>query len=126
MQNYSRVGGILNLVGGGLTALIGIGLIILGIVFACVIKGEAGYSSEAELVFITAVYVVLGVITVILGVFGIVGGVFALKRKHWGWALAGAICNSLGFFPCGIPALVFISLGRGEFNAAEAVPPEMS
>ena len=44
----------------------------------------------------------------------VMGGVFALKRIHWKWALAGAICSLL--FPFfGIPAVILLIKSKGEF-----------
>ena len=44
----------------------------------------------------------------------VIGGIYALKRKHWRWALAGAICSLL--FPfMGIPALILLIKSKGEF-----------
>jgi len=45
------------------------------------------------------IYGTLGVLDIILGALGIVGGIFAIQRKHWGWALAGAIAGCLTFLP---------------------------
>jgi hypothetical protein len=49
-------------------------------------------------------------------VLAIVGGAFALKKRHWPLALAGAIAGTITFFPCGIPAIIFVSLGKEEFS----------
>lgn len=47
-----------------------------------------------------------------------VGGVMALRRVHWGWALAGAICSLL--FPfTGIPAIILLAKSRGDFFPRE-------
>jgi len=44
-----------------------------------------------------------------------IGGACALKRIHYGWALAGAICSIL--FPFfGIPALILLVKSKGEFQ----------
>ena len=55
----------------------------------------------------------------ILGVVAIVGGVLALKRRHWGWSLTGAICATLTpmSFVLGVLAIVFIAISRDEFQA---------
>ena len=45
-----------------------------------------------------------------------IGGYYALKRKHWRWALTGAICSLL--FPfTGIPALILLIKSKGEFES---------
>ena len=53
----------------------------------------------------------------ILGIVAIVGGVYALKRRIWGLALAGAICSLFGaWFILGILAIIFVIMGKGEFQ----------
>ena len=43
-----------------------------------------------------------------------IGGAMALRRVHWRWALAGAICSLL--FPFfGVPAIVLLVKSKGEF-----------
>jgi hypothetical protein len=60
----------------------------------------------------------LGVIIIILAIMAIVGGVFALLRRIWGLALAGAICSLLphAAIILGIPALIFVSISKNEFD----------
>lgn len=59
-----------------------------------------------------------GLPAILLGVVAVIGGVFALKRRHWGLALAGAICAVLTpmSLVLGAVAVVFIALARGEFE----------
>jgi len=45
-----------------------------------------------------------------------VGGVFALRRRFWGLALAGSICALSGATVLGILAIVFVVMGRSEFE----------
>jgi hypothetical protein len=49
--------------------------------------------------------------------------VFAIKRKYWGVALAGAIASIFTFFPCGIAAVVIISMAKPEFNVPKLISP---
>ena len=47
-----------------------------------------------------------------------IGGIMTLKRVHYGWALAGAICSIL--FPFfGIPAVILLVKRKGEFEVKE-------
>jgi len=47
-----------------------------------------------------------------------IGGIMALKRVHYNWALAGAICSIL--FPFfGIPAVILLVKRKGEFEVEE-------
>jgi len=53
-----------------------------------------------------------------LGAVALVGGICALRRRMWGLALAGAICAlfPLVVVPVGVLAIVFVSLGKKEFE----------
>lgn len=59
----------------------------------------------------------IGAPSIILGIIAIVGGSYALKRRVWGLALAGSICALVGpWFILGLLAIIFVSLGKGEFE----------
>ena len=45
-----------------------------------------------------------------LGIVALIGGIMTLKRKVWGFALAGAICAMFPFVPLGILAIIFVEL----------------
>jgi len=53
----------------------------------------------------------------VLGVVAIVGGISAIRRNIFGLSLAGAIC-ALPSGILGIMAVVFVGLGKREFNGA--------
>ena len=53
---------------------------------------------------------------IIVGTLAIVGGICALRRKNWGLALAGSICALLAGLILGILAIIFVSMGKGEFE----------
>jgi len=65
------------------------------------------------------VVIIIGVVLAVLGIVAIVGGISAIKRKSFGLSLAGAICALLPINFLGIFAVIFVSLGRGEFVTAE-------
>jgi hypothetical protein len=56
---------------------------------------------------------------VVLGIVAIAGGTAALKRSSFGLALVGALCAFLPLNVLGLLALVFVSLGSGEFKAED-------
>ena len=58
----------------------------------------------------------IGAPLIILGIVAIVGGVYALRRRLWGLALAGSICTLVGPWLLGILAIIFVILGKGEFE----------
>jgi uncharacterized membrane protein HdeD (DUF308 family) len=61
----------------------------------------------------------VGAVFVILGIIAIVGGIYALKRRSWGLALAGSICALPAGFLLGILAIIFVIMGRDEFDEFE-------
>ena len=63
----------------------------------------------------TALLIAAGVV-LILGILSIIGGASALKRSSFGMALLGALCSFLTVNVLGLLALIFISLGSGEFG----------
>jgi len=69
-----------------------------------------GPATPEEVFTILAVF--YSVIGIVLALLGIIGGAFALKKKHWGVALAGAIAGVITFFPCGIAAVIMISMAQ--------------
>ncbi len=63
--------------------------------------------------------VIIGIIVAVLGIVAIVGGISAIRRGSFGLSLAGAICALLPINVLGILAVIFVSLGRGEFQTEE-------
>ncbi len=83
--------------------------VIVGIVIAAV--GSIGWF------FWMPWFSAIGVPIIVLGIIAIIGGICALKRKIWGLALTGSICAFLGPWGLlGILAIIFVSLGKGEFE----------
>jgi hypothetical protein len=125
MQNYARVGGILSIVAGGFGVLWVIAAVLI-IIATFVVYNEPYYDvapSTDVLLIAILFYAFMGLLFLAAGVLAIVGGVFALRKKVWGLALTGAIAGTIAFFPCGIPAIIFTSLGRKEFNNKEPPAP---
>ena len=125
MPNNARVGGILSIVAGAFGALWIIVAVFL-IVASFFVYTEPYYDvapSTDVLLIAILFYGFMGLLFLAAGVLAIVGGVFALRKKVWGLALTGAIAGTIAFFPCGIPAIIFTSLGRKEFNNKEQPAP---
>lgn len=49
------------------------------------------------------------------GVIALIGGIFALRRKAWGFALAGAILALFPIIPLGVLSIIFVSMAKREF-----------
>jgi hypothetical protein len=51
-----------------------------------------------------------------IGVVALIAGIFTLRRKSWGFALAGAILALFPIIPLGVLAIIFVSMGKNEFS----------
>jgi len=100
--------------------------IILGILFTLtflVLLGDPAVEGEKS---IDARLIGLGIVGIIAIIISIVGGIYALRRRVWGLALAGSICALVGFVIPGILAIIFIILGKREFECGARVAKELS
>ncbi len=70
-----------------------------------------------------AFYLAIGFFFMLVSALAIVGGIFSIRRRRWGLALAGAIAATSVFFYCGVPAIIFVSMGRSEFLSQNSNPP---
>ena len=128
MQNNARIGGILSIVAGGF-GILGAGMAFFGIYMFRFMFGQSymygAFQPPGDIFnFMAIFYAVIGLFLALLGVLAIVGGIFALKKKNWGLALAGAITSAVVFFPCGIAAVIFVTLGQPEFAVSGPALPE--
>jgi hypothetical protein len=127
MQNYSKIGGVLSIISGAF-GILWLFFIIFGALFMWLVVADPalyieGESPEGFLAFMLGIYALIGLFHALAGALAIVGGVFALKKKYWGWALAGSIAGTITFFPCGIPAIIFVSMGKTEFSVTPPPNP---
>lgn len=114
-RTLSLVGGILEIISGGLVILFsGFFLFAIGI-------------AAAEEDGPPALLLLLPLALAAMGALGIAGGICALKRRKWGLALAGAIAVVLPASEVGIAALVLVALAKDEFEqgAPDALPRQV-
>jgi hypothetical protein len=52
----------------------------------------------------------------VIGIIALIAGIFTLRRRHWGFALAGAILALFPIIPLGVLAIIFVSMGKKEFS----------
>jgi hypothetical protein len=102
-------GGVLTIIAGALGLVGGILLLTVGTILP---MEEISPASDA--------FIGLGVIVLVVwGVLPLISGILALKRRKWGFALAGAILVCYPLFFLGIPAVILIAIGRKEFSRAK-------
>ena len=114
----SILGGASAITGGIMLTLMAQGVMLFGVVPWTAFIPELEYIPEIHGIFsgIGIFIFALGIPLIILGAVAIVGGVYALKRKKWGLALAGASCALLCNTLVGILAVVFVIMGKEEFD----------
>ena len=101
--------GILSIIAGAMQLL-------LGIVFAVGLGLAKGLAGALEIPgFPVGILAIFSIPIIILGIVAVIGGVYALKRSKWGLALAGSICALIGPWILGIPAIIFVIMGKNEF-----------
>ncbi|MFC2050177.1 hypothetical protein ACFLTN_03250 [Chloroflexota bacterium] len=88
------VAGILDIIVGGQYLTAGLGLLLIGIACNFIIR-DSGYPIMSATVPLF-----------IVGALAIRGGIYALKRKRWGFALAGAIVALLPLCIPWIPIII--------------------
>ncbi|MCD6452920.1 MAG: hypothetical protein J7K77_01340 [Dehalococcoidales bacterium] len=63
-----------------------------------------------------SVLLIIGIVVLVLGALALAGGISAIRRERWGLALAGSILALFVGGVMGILSIIFVSLGRKEFN----------
>jgi hypothetical protein len=129
VMNKSRIAGILSIVSGGLGIGTSLIYVIIIVFFSLVMRmpgfmpdvpGTDEYMANMMFTMMIIIYSVIAAVMIIAGILAIVGGVFALKKKNWGVALAGSIGSIIAFMPCGIASIIFIIMGKEEFQSADS------
>jgi hypothetical protein len=90
--------------------------VIFGIVLAALGTTGGGFLAIFGLPALGGMIAGVTAIPLILGIVAIVGSIYALMRRHWGLALVGSICSLFCVWFLGIPAIIFVILGKGEFK----------
>lgn len=108
--NRARLGGVLTLVAG----IVGL---VSGLMFML-----TGSNIEIALAFPVTITALDGLPTLILGIIGLAGGAVAMRKKAFGFAIAGAVLSivatlNLGIvIILGILGVIFIAMGKSEFD----------
>jgi hypothetical protein len=111
----SIIGGVLEIIGGGIAVAVIMQDIKLGPLMPILpIPFVSG--SEIWMAYVQNRFVNVAIIVMVLGIIAIIGGISILRRKSYGLSLAGAVC-ALPSTVLGILAVVFVALGKREFEA---------
>jgi len=108
------IAGVINIISGVLDLVGFILVVITVIIFSIVSVGANVPISDAEIA--TGVLLFASGILLLLGATSLVGGIYALKKKKWGWALAGSISTVISMFPFGVVATVLVAISKKEFE----------
>jgi len=66
--------------------------------------------------WIFPVIIVFLVIRLLINILAIIGGAFCIRKKAWGLGLAGSIAAIFAAWILGIPALIFVIMGKDQFK----------
>jgi hypothetical protein len=112
-QWIPTVAGVLEVVA-AVCALIG----SAGAAFACaIISSVPELQQEPDFPFelVTGLLTAVAAGIFLFGALSLIGGIAAIRRRGWGWALAGSIAALFIMPPAGIFALVLVIIGASEF-----------
>ncbi len=115
------VAGIFNIVS-GVSGLFGGFVLALLAVASGVFLGITAEELAAKVPFAlgTGLFVTLALFVLGTSAVAVWGGVHAVRRRGWGWALAGSIASLFVFWPLGVLAVVFTVMAEREFLSAAA------
>jgi len=113
--------GVLTIIAGGLG--IGAGALITLLAVPLGLGGAlAGALKEAALggllVGLARIIGIIGSGLIGIGAVAITGGIYAIKKRLWGFALAGAILATICSTPLGVLAIIFVTMSKREFVQA--------
>lgn len=108
-MNKPKIGGILTIISGVLASL--------GAVNYVIGLGDISGLGKGDIPpFVPSIIFGVPTLSIIIGILALIGGVLAMRRKKWGWSLAGSIAGTLSVLPLGIPAIILIALSKDEFT----------
>ena len=66
---------------------------------------------------------VCGAIIIITAIISIIGGIFALQRRHYGFAVVGAVAGVISLGILALIALFILIISKDEFKKQDETPP---
>ena len=99
------------IVAGILNIVVGAGAVLGTIVMGIIILVADAFAGEG----LGWLVPLVGIPLLILAAVAITGGVYAVKRRRWGWALAGSIATALMSNLLGIVSIILVAISKEEF-----------
>ena len=124
MENKAQLAGIFTIASGVMGALISCSIFAIAVLVLYIITNPFPFEINAATggltIIIAAFYFSCGFAYLVISTLAITGGVYAINKKYWGFALAGAIGASILFWPLGIAAIIFVTMGKNEFISLQS------
>jgi hypothetical protein len=107
--------GVISIVAGSLGVLV---CLVVGIIMMFGVGSFMGSSWGARMPSMVPAWILLFICIpfLLIAILAIIGGIFSIKARYWGWALAGSIAALFPWWILGVPAIVFVIVGRDEFK----------
>ena len=120
----STTAGIASLVAGAFCLLGAVVLLVIGLIAG----GAVGFAEESFLPMAGSLLIFGGgaFLCALFGAVSLWGGVETLRRRSFGWAIAGSVSTMIAFFPLGMLAVVLVILAEDEIRGASAPPPALT
>lgn len=113
-QWIPTVAGVLEIVSGVCSALGALALVFSGSILHWI--PDVQEDSDVPLTMITGLLGGLALLLLLGAVVCIIGGIAGLRRRGWGWAIAGAVAAIFLLPPAGVIALILVIVGEKEFG----------
>lgn len=109
-----KLAGILSIIAGSIGIL---GVLLVLIIINSIIASSYYPEMQERYLRNPAVWLIFAAF-IFINIIAITGGVMAIKRRMWGFALAGSICSLLTIWGwvLGIASIIFIILSKNEFG----------
>lgn len=107
----------------GVTALLGaLALTLAGTITTVVPTMTSEPQDDLPLALVSGLLWSLALLGLVAGLVAVAGGIAALRRRGWGWPLAGAIAACFSALPLGVVALIFVAAAESELRGGGRQP----
>ena len=108
------IAGILSILSGALSLVLFVAFLIASIALGSTVVNIVGWVPGIDVAF--GITLAFSLLTLVTGGIALMGGTFALRRRTWGWALAGSIAAIVPTLVLGVVSITLIAAARDEFE----------